>query len=239
MGLLCDTTSWESLLTKNFAEKLGDGSGPRMLNYSIMRLIFVGGGRFAAELYGWMKISGHLEDYSQICYLSPDKSSLELNYLGKISTSQLHATDKLILAIGDIKYREEAIVKLEEVRSSFISYIHPTCLVNIGVKMGIGTVMLPHSLISAYASIGDFAFLNVYSSIGHDCLIGDNLVMSPYSAITGNCTLGDNVYVGTHSSTIPGRKIGNNVKLSAGSLALKHIPEGHILMGPVNKAIKL
>lgn len=204
-----------------------------------MRLIFIGGGRFTAELCGWMKTSGHLNDFNEICYLSPERSKLELKYLGDFSTSYLKPTDKLILSIGDISYRKEAISRLSGAYQSFINYFHPSCIINTEVSLGIGTVMLPYSLVSTHAKVGDFSLLNVYASIGHDCSIGDNLVMSPYSAITGNCILGDNVFMGTHSSIIPGRKVGNDVKLSVGTVALRHIPDGHTLIGSVTKTVKL
>ena len=204
-----------------------------------MRLIFIGGGRLAMELYGWMKSTNSLSSYEEICYASPSNSGISLNYIGDIKDLKLRSTDRLILAIGTSEFRQDAIQKLSHAENAFIQYIHPTALLNDNVKLGIGTVVFPFCIISNDTNIGKFAFLNGYSSIGHDSVIGENLIMSPYAAITGNCILGDNVSLGTHSTIIPKRKIGHSCKLSPGSVAMKDVPDGYTVIGNMGQMIKL
>lgn len=204
-----------------------------------MRLVFVGSGRFAMELFGWMRQTGALKGYSDLAYISPSKSEIPMNYLGEIDPKNTKLDDHLVLAIGDSKYRKEAIEKLKSIESSFISYIHPTSLINDNVILGKGAVVFPFCIISNDTQIGNFLFMNGYSSIGHDCKIGDNLVMSPYAAITGNCRLGNNIYMATHSTLIPGRSVGDAAKFSAGSVATKNVPEGYTVMGNMGQMIKL
>lgn len=204
-----------------------------------MRLVFVGSGRFASELYGWMKKSDLLKSYEELCYISPTESQLPLQYMGPISLENLQSDDKLILAIGDIKYRRDAIDKLNTLKSNFISYIHPTALINENVELGSGIVVFPFCIISNDAIIGDFAFLNGYSSIGHDCVVGENLVMSPYAAITGNCKIGNDVYMATHSTVIPGRTIGNKCKISPTSVAMKDVQDGYTVIGNMGQTVKI
>jgi sugar O-acyltransferase (sialic acid O-acetyltransferase NeuD family) len=204
-----------------------------------MRLIFIGGGDFATELCGWMKSSNSLSVYEEICYASPMDTGISMKYLGDISSLTIKDTDRLILAIGITQYRQEAIKTLRHVQNSFISYIHPTALLNGNIQLGRGAVVFPFCIISNDTKIGNFAFLNGYSSIGHHSVVGENLVMSPYAAITGNCILGDNVSMGTHSTVIPKRKIGNDSKLSPGAVAMKDVSEGYTVIGNMGQTIKL
>lgn len=204
-----------------------------------MRLVFIGGGKMAKELYCWMLQSSVLQDYSNLAYVSNVKSNLQMDYLGEISPMNIRVDDKLILAIGDVKYRREAIDNFADHKDKFVTFVHPTSIISEEVSLGVGAVISPFCIISNDTRIGDFLFMNAYSSIGHDCMIGDNMVMSPYAAITGSCELGSDVYMGTHSTSIPSRRIGNKVKVSAGSVVTKHVPEESIVFGSMGKIVKL
>jgi sugar O-acyltransferase (sialic acid O-acetyltransferase NeuD family) len=204
-----------------------------------MRLIFIGGGRFAMELYSWMKSTESLAPYRELCYVANSNSNIRLKYIGDIPDIKLEPTDRLILATGRTEFRQEAIQQLKHAKESFVQYIHPTALLNDNVKLGVGTIVFPFCIISNDTVVGNFAFLNGYSSIGHDCVIGENLVMSPYAAITGTCILGNNVTMGTHSTIIPFKKIGNFCKLSPGSVAMKDVPDGYTVIGNMGQMIKL
>ena len=135
------------------------------------RIILVGAGDLAKEVAGWMLSSdstplGELE----YCFIDDNVSHLtvgpnSLKYLGTVEDFFPASGDELIAAVASPKVRSTIVNRLTSRGSTFISYIHPSVSVSVGVRLGMGVIMLPYSLASADSVIGDFSIVNFLKSL--------------------------------------------------------------------------
>lgn len=79
--------------------------------------------------------------------------------------------------------------------------------------------------------IGDFAQLNLGTTIGHDCIIGDFFTTAPSVNISGICNIGKKVYFGTSAAIRQNLKVCDNVNIGMGAMVVKDITEPGTYVG--------
>ena len=79
--------------------------------------------------------------------------------------------------------------------------------------------------------IGDFAQVNIYAGVGHDCIIGDYFTASPKVSVSGNVRIGNHVFLGTACTILPGVSICDHVTVGAGAVVTKDIVEPGTYVG--------
>ena len=85
-------------------------------------------------------------------------------------------------------------------------------------------------------NLGEFAHLNLNTTIGHDATIGDFFTSAPSVNIAGNSKIGKNVYFGSGSGCREKINICDYVKIGMGGVVIKDITESGIYAGvPVIK----
>lgn len=143
-----------------------------------------------------------------------------------------------VLGVGSPKIRER-IVK-ENPQVEWITLIHPNAVVSpLNIQIGKGSVICANSIITADIKIGDFAQLNLATTIGHDCVIGDYFTTAPGVHISGNCLIGDRVYFGTGSSSKEKISVVSDSTIGAAACVLKNIIEPGVYVGiPATKITK-
>ena len=130
--------------------------------------------------------------------------------------------EEVLLAVGHIKFREEAIGILNKKQAKIGSFIHYSSIIPPNADIGIGIIVYPFCVIEDYAKIGNYNLLTTYSFISHDCVVGNNNFFST-AGIAGSVKVGDNDYFGIRSTVIPGIEIGNNNVIQAGMIINKNI----------------
>ncbi len=205
-------------------------------------IIIVGAGGCAREIYYWANDTFSKENYKIKGFLSYNQKDLEgynvkVDIIGNDDNYKIEKNDRFIIAIGDIDIKKRAVNRLKKRGAKFISLIHPTALIIPTAKIGEGVVICPHCLISDNAQLGDFVFVNTYSSCGHDVQVGKYCILSPYVALNGFVKLENEVFVGTHATVIPYKKVGFQAKISANSVVMRNVPSKCIVFGVPGKAI--
>ena len=142
------------------------------------RIILVGAGDLGKEVAGWMLSSDSAFSWErEYCFIDDNVTELtvgtySLRCLGSVDDFYPDKDDELVAAVASPSVRAIIVKKLARRGSNFVSYIHPSVRLSVGVKIGRGVIMLPFSLVSVDSIIGDFCVVNSSSSVGHHVSIG-------------------------------------------------------------------
>ncbi|BDB56777.1 NeuD/PglB/VioB family sugar acetyltransferase [Flavobacterium ammonificans] len=210
------------------------------IQYNNLELIVFGAGGLAREITSWNNLSenklniiGYMDDFYNLDQPNP----YGLNVVGKIGYDKFSENIKAICAITNCVKKEDLLKHSENHQIIFLNYIHSTCLIGERTSHGKGIVMLPYSIISCDAIIGDLVFINNGSQIGHDVVIGDFTSIMANVDIGGGAQIGKNVFIGSNAVILPGVKIPDNTIVGAGSVVFRSIKQPGTYFGNPAKKI--
>ncbi|WP_310556221.1 NeuD/PglB/VioB family sugar acetyltransferase [Flavobacterium sp.] len=210
--------------------------------YNNRKIIIIGAGGLARELESWISSDQETKESCNIIgYLNDD---LELKHVGllhpiinKIDFSIISNENFFLVGIADCVFKEKLSIEAKKYGIKFESYIHNTSLIGSRTTLGTGIVMLPYSIVSCDAIIGDLVFINNGSQIGHDVIIGDYCSIMANVDIGGGAQIGKNVLIGSNAVILPGVKIPENTVVGAGSVVVKSIKQSGSYFGNPAKKI--
>jgi sugar O-acyltransferase (sialic acid O-acetyltransferase NeuD family) len=195
----------------------------------IENVVIIGSGGLARDIAASMNkkiqkkynLLGFIDDFK------PVQTIVNNNYiLGSIEwLIKERPCNNIILGFSNINERVKITQRLKIEGFNFPTFIHPNA--NIldlkNIHIGIGTIVMPYSVITTNVSIGNHVLVHIGTRIHHDTSIGDNCIIMPNVSITGGAKIGDDVYIGTASILPLPINISNKVKIEAGSLILSSI----------------
>ena len=148
-------------------------------------------------------------------------------YRGKLSDIKKIAceSEELVLAIGDLYYRQRIISDLAVLVDRFQTVIDPTAQVCTSASIGRGVFVGPGAYIGPDVTIDDFAIVNTRSVIEHDCIIGKNVHIAPGAVLCGGASVRRDTWCGAGSVVIQGVVIECNITLAAGAVAVNDLNE--------------
>ncbi len=210
--------------------------------YNKAKTIIAGANALARELESWINISSHTkEKYNIVGCLLDDKyvkdANLAVPVIGQVDLSVFPENHELLVGITDCKFKEFIFEESKINNVKITSFIHNTSLIGLRTMLGIGIVMLPYSLISCDATIGNLVFINNGSQIGHDVIIGNFCSIMANVDIGGNAQIGKNVLIGSNAVILPGVKIPDNTIIGAGSVVIRTIKQSGSYFGNPAKKI--
>lgn len=205
------------------------------------RLWIVGAGGLGREIAAWVlnhPDAGRVWDFAGFL---DDKPSLPPSMKGEtvkpIQGFQPTKNDVFVCAIATPSVKRAVVEKLNAAGANFITIVHPTAITGPRVRLGVGVVISPFSVVTCDAQIGDYAFLNLHCAVGHDARIGAYSTLMSYAEVTGGAELGEGVMMGTHSSVLPGKKVGECAIVGAGSVATMSVEARTTVMGTPAKPL--
>lgn len=206
-------------------------------------LYILGAGGFAREIYSYLadnnftynnsKLVGFLDDNSSVL----DGFDLSHKIVGSLKSTDLKATDCLIVAVANPAIKEQVFDFYNKNNGTIISYIHPSAIIGHDVNVGVGTVFAPNSVATTNVTLGRGCTINAFSGVGHDSVLGDFCTLSGHCDVTGNVKLGDKVFMGSHASIIPSVQVGAGAIIGAGSLVIRKVKENTTVFGNPAKKI--
>lgn len=138
----------------------------------------------------------------------------------------------LVIGISNPRVKKLIIEKLTGQELDFPSLISPACeLGDADNSIGKGCIITAGCILTVNVTIGDFAIINLATTIGHDAHIGDFTSIMPHCSISGGAKIGSECYFGTGSSILQNLSIGNGSIIGAGAVVTKTFPSNAKLIG--------
>lgn len=155
--------------------------------------------------------------------------------LSPVEDYEIAPDDIFVCAIGDSAPRKQYVDLIKRKGGEFASIVHPSAIVGLNVRIGIGCVIRPFAVIGNDARIGNHVIIGTQSLVAHDCKIGNWATVSPGCHIAGWCTVGEGVFVGIHAALVPHSTLGNGVFVAAGAVVTKSVESGRVMGVPAVK----
>jgi len=180
-----------------------------------------------AELCGWDEIVFFDDAFPNM------KSSDNWEALGNSESliERLNQYDGAVVAIGDNTIRIEKSELLVSLGVNLVCITHPSAVISQYANVGQGTVIFANVVVNAGVSIGQASILNTASTVDHDCILGDGVHISPGAHIAGGVCIGSRSWVGIGACVKQCLSIAEDVVVGAGSVVVKDIARGSVVMG--------
>jgi sugar O-acyltransferase (sialic acid O-acetyltransferase NeuD family) len=181
----------------------------------LKRIIIAGRGGFGTEVENFMRgrgitVHGFLDDTQDGCT--------------KIDAYEYQEGDEIIVAISDPRGREAVVKRLTE-RKAVFHGLH----LHLGVmtaQIAGGCVLMPNSVVSAFAEVAAFVHVGLASLVGHHVKLGAFCTLSSQVDLTGHVEVGVGTFFGSGARVLPGVKIGSYCTIGAGAVVVDDVPDG-------------
>lgn len=206
-------------------------------------LIILGARGFGREIYN---IASQTKEYNNEWiikgFLDDKKDALNdfKNYppiLSSVEDYEIQENDVFICALGDIKYKKKYINLILGKGGKFINIIHPTSIININVKLGVGIIICPFTYISNDVTIGNFTTIQTHSAIGHDVVIGDYCQINALTFFGGFSQIEEGTTMNPGSGVAPQGIVRENTIVGINSTVLKSTESNCTVYGNPAKKI--
>lgn len=107
--------------------------------------------------------------------------------------------------------------------------IHPSAIIEHGVKMGEGNIILSGANVGSKAVIGNHCYINTNTMISHECVIGDYAKIAPGAILAGRIKLGEHTLVGMGVTIYMNLKIGKNVIIYNGINVFQDVADNKVV----------
>ncbi len=134
--------------------------------------------------------------------------------LGKFSEEY----KKLIVAIGNNKFREEVYKRAEAAGYEFPNIIDPSAYISPYATLGKGVIILNNAVVQNNAKIGNGTILNSGVEAHHDSVIGNYCLIYANSVVRALTNVGDRVRIGSNVSVSTGAQVPDDADIEDGSV---------------------
>ena len=206
-------------------------------------LIIVGASGFGREMVKYIKdinkqkptweLKGFIDDNLNAL----DGYPCDYKVIGTIQDWQPAENEEFVCALAFPAVKKKVVELLKGKGAKFVTLIHPSAMLHTYCSIGEGVVITPNSVISANATVGDFASI-LGSSVAHDASVGEWSTLSGKCALNGHVQCGKMVYMGCGVLVAPSKKIGDGATVGIGSIVISNVKAGTTVFGnPAKKMV--
>jgi sugar O-acyltransferase (sialic acid O-acetyltransferase NeuD family) len=127
------------------------------------------------------------------------------------------------IGVGSIaaeRKREELFALIERLGLSLPVVLSPNAIVNEGVTLGRGTVVLDGAVINPGCQVGLGVIINTNSTVDHDCAIEDFVHVAPGAVLSGGIKVGRRTLIGAGATVRQSVKICGDCTIGAGAVVV-------------------
>lgn len=180
--------------------------------------------------------------YTEIVFLDDNPAVKECNgypVVGISGDAVRFCGSDFIVAIGNVRIRQNIQTRLEEGGVHMATLVHPNAVIGENVSLGEGTVVMAGAVINPCTKIGKGCIINTCASVDHDCTIGDFAHVSVSAHTAGAVVIGDRTWLGIGSVVSNNIEITADCMIGAGAVVVKNIAESGTYIGvPAKKIIR-
>ena len=199
-------------------------------------LIIVGASGFGREMVKYIEdINRQKPTWNLKGFLDDNLSALDgypcdYKIIGPIHGWQPAENEEFVCALAFPAVKKKVVELLKGKGAKFVTLIHPSAMLHTYCSIGEGVVITPNSVISANATVGDFASI-LGSSVAHDASVGEWSTLSGKCALNGHVQCGKMVYMGCGVLVAPSKKIGDGATVGIGSIVISNVKAGTTVFG--------
>lgn len=196
-------------------------------------IVLIGGGGHAGVVADACEKAG----LAVAGYLAPApavRSVARFSWLGddsRIDDAAFTGSHSFILAMGDMKLRQQVGARLAQVQARLAVVVHPSAILGYGVDVGAGSFVAAGAVINPGTRIGLHAIINTRASVDHDCVLGDHVHIAPGATLGGGVTCGEASFIGIGAAVRHGCRIGSRVVVGAGAAVVGDLVDGIVALG--------
>jgi sugar O-acyltransferase (sialic acid O-acetyltransferase NeuD family) len=109
--------------------------------------------------------------------------------------------------------------------------IHPTASVGASCRVGAGSVLLAHAVMTADAVVGRHVVVMPHVVLTHDTRVGDWATLGAGVRVGGGARVGDNAYIGAAVALKEGITIGELAMVGMAAVVTGDVPPGRLYYG--------
>jgi sugar O-acyltransferase (sialic acid O-acetyltransferase NeuD family) len=125
--------------------------------------------------------------------------------------------------------RIEARLGLEEAR--YATIVHPTASVGETCRIGPGSVLLAHAVLTSDAVVGRHVALMPHVVLPHDSTVGNFATLASGVRAGGACQIEEGAYIGSGACLLQGLRIGPWAMVGMGSVVTRDVPGERLWRG--------
>ena len=199
-------------------------------------------GRLAEQIVS--DINQVRDQFNLLGFLDDDKSKHKtIQYgtpiLGDLQWLKDHPDTSIVIGFSNPKQRQQLHQKLKDSgHDRFATLIHPNTWISNRVEIGAGSIIYPGVHLDVDIRVGRFCLINKLATVGHDTSLGAFTTVSPGVNIGGHNQIGEGVEFGINSCSIQHLTIGKWALIGAGTVIIRDVPDGAVMVGNPGKELK-
>ena len=142
-----------------------------------------------------------------------------------------HAVTHAFIAVTNNRVRAAMLRRCAQLGVPVASAVSRGAFVSQSATVDVGALLAAGSVVNTCARLGAGVIVNTNASVGHDCIIGEATHIAPAVGMGGNVMIGQQVLVGIGARIVPSISIGDGAIIGAGSVVLRDVPPGAVMMG--------
>lgn len=208
-------------------------------------LIIIGARGFGREVYcsacesvGYgveFDIKGYLDDKADALDGYNDYPPI----LGAVETYAIEPDDVFVCALGEVKWKKHYSQLILDKGGEFITLIHKTAYVGKNTTIGKGCLLLAGCRLHCDVTVGNYVTIQPYAILGHDVTVADWCLINAFADCGGFSRMEEGATLHTTSFLLPKKKMGAYSTLGAGSVAVRNVKEGTVVLGVPAKELLL
>jgi sugar O-acyltransferase (sialic acid O-acetyltransferase NeuD family) len=199
-------------------------------------LVIIGAGGFSRETAEAVRAVNSLAPTWELLGFADDDRSRagtrieNVDVLGPIDeVVSKYAQAQLVVCTGrpdNYFSRARIVARIKQPEERFATLIHPAASVASSCVVGVGTVILAGTVVTAASTIGRHVAVMPACVITHDDSIADYVTIASGTRLGGSVTVGRGAYLGAGVLVREELSVGEWAMIGMGSLVTKSVPAG-------------